>query len=82
MYLGRRMHSLHESDRIHNSGGASYLLNQASVGLLAGHLNDGACRPHTEKPWEDVLVKHSIVIALLGKPRINRDIRISTATRG
>lgn len=65
MYLGRRMQAFGESSRMYNSGGASYLLNQASVGLLGGHLDDGACRPHTEKPWEDVLVRYCVRFTLL-----------------
>lgn len=59
MYLGRRFRLFGDNRRIYNSGGASYVLNQASVGLLARHLDDNACQPHTEKSWEDILVRYS-----------------------
>lgn len=55
MYLGRRFRFIGE-DRIYNNGGPSYVLNQASVGLLASHLDDDACQPHAAKHWEDILV--------------------------
>lgn len=57
MYLGRRLKHFGSSRRIYNVGGAAYVLNQASVELLAGHLDDDACQAHTEKPWEDLLVR-------------------------
>lgn len=60
MYLGRRIHGMTgEKHRIYNHGGASYVLNQASVGLLASHLDDDACQPHTKRCWEDMLVRHT-----------------------
>ncbi|CAN0346077.1 unnamed protein product, partial [Ectocarpus fasciculatus] len=55
MYLGRRFRFIGEN-RIYNNGGPSYVLNQASVGLLASHLDDDACQPHAAKHWEDILV--------------------------
>ena len=62
MYLGRRLKYFGADHRIYNSGGASYVLNQASVGLLASHLDDEACQPHTEKSWEDVMVRTLLVV--------------------
>eukprot|EP00752_Nemacystus_decipiens_P004620 g4217.t1 len=57
MYLGRRIYGMTgEKHRIYHHGGASYVLNQASVGLLASHLDDDACQPHTKRCWEDMLV--------------------------
>ncbi|CAM9666863.1 unnamed protein product [Ectocarpus sp. 12 AP-2014] len=56
VYLGRRLRGFGDDNRIYNNGGASYVLNQASVGLLADHLDDDDCQPHTKKPWEDVLI--------------------------
>lgn len=61
-YLGRRLRGFGDDNRIYNNGGASYVLNQASVGLLADHLDDDDCQPHTKKPWEDVLVKRRLVL--------------------
>lgn len=57
MYLGRRFRPSGEDFRTYNSGGASYVLNQAAVGRLASHLDDNACQPHTAKSWEDVMVR-------------------------
>lgn len=74
MYLGRRMQDFGESGRIYNNGGASYLLNQASVALLGAHLDDGDCRPHTEKSWEDVLVRYCAGFTQLRVSRIDREI--------
>ncbi|CAM9882283.1 unnamed protein product [Ectocarpus sp. 8 AP-2014] len=54
MYLGTRFRFIGE-DRIYNNGGPSYVLNQASVGLLASHLDDDACQSHAAN-WEDILV--------------------------
>lgn len=62
MYLGRRLRGFGDDNRIYNNGGASYVLNQASVGLLADRLDDDDCQPHTKKPWEDVLVKCRLVL--------------------
>lgn len=60
MYLGRRILGMTgEKHRIYNHGGASYVLNQASVELLANHLDDDACQPHTKRCWEDMLVRYS-----------------------
>lgn len=42
---------------MYNNGRASYVLNQASVGLLASHLDDDDCQPHRITPWEDLLVR-------------------------
>ncbi|CAM9474717.1 unnamed protein product [Ectocarpus fasciculatus] len=56
MYLGRRLRVFGEDHRMYNNGRASYVLNQASVGLLASHLDDDDCQPHRETPWEDLLV--------------------------
>ncbi|CAM9225967.1 unnamed protein product, partial [Pylaiella littoralis] len=56
MYLGRRFRMFDENHRVFNSGGAAYALNQASLGVLAAHLDDDACHPHAETPWEDVMV--------------------------
>lgn len=57
MYLGRRLRMFDENHRIFNSGGAAYVLNQASVRVLAAHLDDDACHPHAETPSEDVMVR-------------------------
>ncbi|CAN0045847.1 unnamed protein product [Ectocarpus sp. 4 AP-2014] len=56
MYLGRRFRPKGNNDRIFNSGGAAYLLNQKSVRLLASHLDDPSCNPHQKCSWEDVNV--------------------------
>ncbi|CAM9231942.1 unnamed protein product [Ectocarpus fasciculatus] len=56
MYLGRRLRVFGENHRMYNNGRASYVLNQASVVLLASHLDDDDCQPHRETPWEDLLV--------------------------
>ncbi|CAB1119605.1 unnamed protein product [Ectocarpus sp. CCAP 1310/34] len=56
MYLGRRLRVFGEDHRMYNNGRASYVLNQASVGLLASHLDDDDCQPHRKTPWEDLLV--------------------------
>lgn len=57
MYLGRRFRMFDENHRVFNSGGAAYALNQASLGVLAAHLDDDACHHHAETPWEDVMVR-------------------------
>lgn len=59
MFLGRRLQRFGEQHRIYNNGGASYVMNQASVGLLGNHLDDSRCQPHTKQSWEDVLVSIS-----------------------
>lgn len=56
MFLGRRLQRFGEQHRVYNNGGASYVMNQASVGLLGNHLDDSQCQPHTKQSWEDVLV--------------------------
>lgn len=56
MYLGRRFRPKGDDSRIFNSGGAAYVLNQASLGLLASHLDDPACEAHRKCFWEDVQV--------------------------
>lgn len=56
MYLGRRFKANGNANRVFNSGGAAYVLNQASVGLLASHLDDDACEAHRKCSWEDVQV--------------------------
>ena len=56
MYLGRRFKANGNADRVFNSGGAAYALNQASLGLLASHLDDEACEAHRKCSWEDVQV--------------------------
>eukprot|EP00903_Cladosiphon_okamuranus_P008045 g7759.t1 len=56
MYLGRRFRPKGNDERIFNSGGAAYVLNQASLGLLAAHLDDPACYAHQKCSWEDVNV--------------------------
>lgn len=57
MYLGRRFRPKGNDERIFNSGGAAYVLNQASLGLLASHLDDPACHAHQKCFWEDVNVR-------------------------
>ncbi|CAM9302545.1 unnamed protein product [Pylaiella littoralis] len=54
MYLGRRFRPGGNDNRIFNSGGAAYVLNQASVKLLASHLDDESCHAHQKCSWEDV----------------------------
>ncbi|CAM9672737.1 unnamed protein product [Ectocarpus sp. 6 AP-2014] len=56
MYLGRRLRPFNDDEWIFNSGGASYVLNQASVGLLASNLDEDTCQPHKKTSWEDVMV--------------------------
>lgn len=56
MYLGRRFKANGNPDRVFNSGGAAYALNQASLGLLASHLDDEKCEAHRKCSWEDVQV--------------------------
>lgn len=56
MYLGRRLRRTGEE--IFNHGGPSYVLNQASVALLASHLDDDSSQPHTRRAWEDILVRN------------------------
>lgn len=56
MYLGRRFRPNGDDDRIFNSGGAAYVLNQASLSMLASHLDDADCEPHRKCSWEDVQV--------------------------
>lgn len=53
MYLGRRVRVTGEGDRIYHHGGQSYVLNQASVGLLASKIDEDASQPHTRRYWED-----------------------------
>lgn len=59
MYLGRRIPVNGAGNRIYNHGGPSYVLNQASVDLLARRLDDDASQPHTRRSWEDVLVRNT-----------------------
>lgn len=56
MYLGRRFRQNGNNERIFNSGGAAYVLNQAAVEVLADHLDDEACEAHRKCFWEDVQV--------------------------
>ncbi|CAN0414779.1 unnamed protein product, partial [Laminaria digitata] len=56
MYLGRRFKANGNADRVFNSGGAAYALNQASLALLADHLDDQSCEAHRKCSWEDVQV--------------------------
>lgn len=58
MYLGRRFRPRGNDNRIFNSGGAAYVLNQAAVSLLAQHLDDKECEAHRVCSWEDVQVFH------------------------
>ncbi|CAN0027829.1 unnamed protein product [Ectocarpus fasciculatus] len=60
MFLGRRLQRFGEQHRIYNNGGASYVMNQAAVGLLGNHLDDNQCQPHTKQSWEDVLVSRCL----------------------
>ncbi|CAM9235202.1 unnamed protein product [Ectocarpus sp. 8 AP-2014] len=62
MFLGRRLQRFGEQHRIYNNGGASYVMNQASVGLLGNHLDDSRCQPHTKQSWEDVLVSRCLKV--------------------
>lgn len=57
MYLGRRLRPFGEEDWIFNSGGAAYVLNQASVGLLGSSLEDKVCQPIRKTAREDVMVR-------------------------
>ncbi|CAM9609127.1 unnamed protein product [Ectocarpus fasciculatus] len=50
MYLGRRLRPFNDDELIFNSGGAGYVLNQASVGLLASYLDEDACQPNDGPP--------------------------------
>eukprot|EP00752_Nemacystus_decipiens_P004621 g4218.t1 len=54
MFLGRRL--LRNWEEIFIHGGPSYVLNQASVSLLASRLDHPSSQPHTRRSWEDVLV--------------------------
>ncbi|CAM9450923.1 unnamed protein product [Ectocarpus sp. 4 AP-2014] len=56
MYLGRRLRPFDGDEWIFNSGGASYVLNQASVRLLASYLDEDACQPHGTTSCEDLMV--------------------------
>lgn len=66
MYLGRRFRPKGNDDRIFNSGGAAYVLNQASLGLLAAHLDDPACHAHQRCSWEDVNVRRACGVLVCG----------------
>ena len=62
VYLGRRIWAAGagEGNRMYNHGGPSYVLNQASVGLLASKLDDDASQPHTRRFWEDLIVRNQL----------------------
>ena len=70
MYLGRRVRPFGENHRIYNYGGPSYVLNRASVRLLANHLDDDACQPHAKTFTEDVLVRLCSVRSIVRRIRI------------
>jgi len=57
LFLGRRFAQNGNKDRIFNSGGSGYILNQASLRILAENSADNAaCNPHIKGFYEDVLV--------------------------
>jgi len=57
LFLGRRFAQNGDFNRIFNSGGAGYILNQASLKILANNALDNIkCQPHLKGFWEDVQV--------------------------
>jgi len=57
LFLGRRFAQGGNPNTMFNSGGAGYLLNKASLKLLASNaLDNPLCQPHLHGFWEDVQV--------------------------
>ena len=74
LYMGRRLALWGNADQVFNSGGAAYILNAASLRLLAGNIihDEDSCRAESDDVPGDVQV--SVCLKAAGvTPRDSRD---------